>query len=161
MANIEPTDLFFTSFEPKLANRFICYVEGIPAFMIKSLKRPQVTNSAVIINHINVKSKYKGETTWSPVSMVLYDPIAPSGAQTIMEWVKLHQESVTGRDGFADFYKKDITVHGLAPNGAVIEEFILKGAWITDCDLGEYSKDTFDDIEISLSLEYDYPIFNY
>jgi len=161
MANIDAADLFFTSFEPKLTNRFVCYVEGIPSFMIKSINRPQVQNSSIVINHINVKSKYKGETTWQPVTMVLYDPIAPSGAQTVMEWVKLHQESVTGRDGFADFYKKDITVQGLAPNGSVIEEFILKGAFITDANFGEYSKDTFEDIEITLSLEYDYAIFNY
>ena len=26
-----------------------------------------------------------------------------------MEWIRLHKESVTGRDGYSDFYKKEIT----------------------------------------------------
>jgi hypothetical protein len=27
-----------------------------------------------------------------------------------MEWVRLHHESATGRDGYSDFYKKDLSL---------------------------------------------------
>lgn len=161
MANVEASDLFFTSFEPKLTNRFICYIDGIPSFKIKSIDRPKVQNSSVVINHVNVKTKFKGETTWQPINMVMYDPVSPSGAQAALEWFRLHHESTTGRDGFSDFYKKEVVIHALGPNGSVIEEWILKGAWITDVDLGSFDKDNFEDIEISLTLEYDYAILNY
>jgi peptide chain release factor 1 len=42
--------------------------------------------------------------------MTLFDPITPSGAQAVMEWVRLHHESVTGRDGYSDMYKKDLRI---------------------------------------------------
>ena len=44
-----------------------------------------------------------------------------------MEWVRLHHESVTGRDGYSDFYKKDITFNSLGPVGDKVEEWTLKG----------------------------------
>ena len=34
MAVINPNEIFFTAFEPKQANRFIMYVDGIPSYMI-------------------------------------------------------------------------------------------------------------------------------
>ena len=47
-----------------------------------------------------------------------------------MEWVRLHHESVTGRDGYSDFYKKDITFNSLGPVGDKVEEWTLKGTFI-------------------------------
>ena len=36
---LDPTEIMFTNFEPKMSNRFIMYIEGIPAYLIK--KRQQ------------------------------------------------------------------------------------------------------------------------
>jgi hypothetical protein len=47
-----------------------------------------------------------------------------------MEWVRLSHESVTGRDGYSDFYKKDIRFNALGPVGDVVEEWICKGAYV-------------------------------
>jgi hypothetical protein len=91
----------------------------------------------------------------------LYDPIVPSAAQATMEWVRLSHESVTGRDGYSDFYKKDITLHVLGPVGDKVEEWTLKGAFITATTFGEmdWANDAF--VEISLTLAYDYAILQY
>ena len=59
-------------------------------------------------------------------TMTLYDPITPSGAQAVMEWIRLHHESVTGRDGYSDFYKKDLTINVLGPVGDIVSEWIIK-----------------------------------
>ena len=47
-----------------------------------------------------------------------------------MEWVRLSHESVTGRDGYSDFYKKDITFNVLEIVGDKVEEWTLKGSYI-------------------------------
>ena len=39
---LDPTEIFFTAFEPKVANRFIMYVEGIPSYIIKAAGRPGI-----------------------------------------------------------------------------------------------------------------------
>ena len=46
-----------------------------------------------------------------------------------MEWVRLSHESVTGRDGYSDFYKKDVTFNLLGPVGDVVEEWVLKSVY--------------------------------
>ena len=97
---LDPTEIFYTAYEPKMANRFIMYIEGIPAYLIKAASRPSLDQGEVILDHINVERKLKGKTRWQDVTVTLYDPVVPSAAQAVMEWVRLHHESVTGRDGY-------------------------------------------------------------
>ena len=40
---IAPTEAMFTAFEPKTQNRFIMYIDGIPAYLIKKIDRPSIT----------------------------------------------------------------------------------------------------------------------
>ena len=78
--------------------------------------------ATVQLNHINVARYVKGKTLWNTIQMTLFDPITPSGAQAVMEWVRLHHESVTGRDGYSDFYKKDLTIDVLGPVGECVPD---------------------------------------
>ncbi|MDA8959207.1 hypothetical protein N9F64_00245 [bacterium] len=122
----------------------------------------KIEQAEVTLNHINVQRKVKGKSTWSDVTMKLYDPITPSGAQAVMEWVRLHHESVTGRDGYSDFYKKDVTVNVLGPVGDVVSEWILKGAFIKDATFDGYNWDTDAQAQsISLTLAIDYAVLNF
>ena len=96
---IDPSQIIFTQFEPKIKNRSIMYVEGIPAYLIRAAARPTITFEEIALDHINTKRYVKGKGEWEQLEITLYDPIVPSGAQAVMEWVRLHKESVTGRDG--------------------------------------------------------------
>jgi len=162
MAVLNSNEIFFTAFEPKQANRFILYVDGIPSFMIKSVSDIKITQGAVTLNHINVERKVKGKSKWEDVNLTLFDPITPSGAQAVMEWVRLHHESVTGRDGYSDFYKKDLTVNVLGPVGDIVSEWILKGAFIKDTSFKGFDWDTSDQAQtIDLTLSIDYAVLNF
>ena len=161
MAVLDPNEIFFTAFEPKQANRFILYMDGIPSFMIKALSAVTLNQGIVTLNHINVERKVKGKSTWQDVTMTLFDPITPSGAQAVMEWVRLHHESVTGRDGYSDFYKKDLTLNVLGPVGDIVSEWVLKGAIIQSTNFGEFNWDTVDTaIELSVAMSIDYAVLN-
>lgn len=162
MAVLDPNEIFFTAFEPKQANRFIMYMDGFPSFMVKGVSGVSLTQGTVELNHINVQRFVKGKSTWGPITFTLFDPITPSGAQAVMEWVRLHHESVTGRDGYSDFYKKDLTFNVLGPVGDVVSEWIIKGALITSATFGDYNYDTVDSaIEISMEVQPDYCILNF
>ena len=52
---LDPNDIFFTPFEPKTATRFVMEIDGIPAFLVKTMARPQITFEEVVLDHINVK----------------------------------------------------------------------------------------------------------
>jgi hypothetical protein len=138
------------------------YVDGIPSYMIKKIAPVSVDMGEITLNHINVYRKIKGKAKWADMSMTLFDPITPSGAQAVMEWVRLHHESVTGRDGYSDFYKKDLTVNVLGPVGDIVSEWIIKGAFIKTANFGEYNWDTeAAAINIEVTLGMDYCILNY
>jgi len=162
MAVLNPNEIFFTAFEPKQANRFIMYVDGIPSYLIKEVGELKVENGEVILNHINTYRKVKGKSKWGDLSMTLFDPITPSGAQAVMEWVRLHHESVTGRDGYSDFYKKDLTINVLGPVGDIVSEWIIKGAFIKDATFKGYNWDTENQAQdIAMTIGMDYCVLNF
>ena len=158
---IDATDIMFTPFEPKLKNRFIMRIDGIPAYMIKAINRPQIDFDEVVLEHMNVTRYVKGKGRWQTLDITLYDPIVPSASQAVMEWVRLSHESVTGRDGYSDFYKKDVTFNVLGPVGDVVEEWTLKGAYIQVANFGDMAFDSSDPAEITLTLRYDYAILQF
>jgi len=162
MAVLDPNEIFFTAFEPKQANRFIMYIDGIPSYEIKGVGAVTLTQGTVALNHINVQRFVKGKTTWGTIQFTLFDPITPSGAQAVMEWVRLHHESVTGRDGYSDFYKKDLTIDVLGPVGDIVSEWVIKGAFIKGGNFGEYNWDTENAaVNLSLTLGMDYCVLNF
>ena len=158
---LEPQDIMFTPFEPKLKNRFIMQIDGINAYLIKAMNRPTLEQETVELDHMNVTRYVKGKSKWQAIEITLYDPVVPSAAQQVLEWIRLHHESVTGRDGYSDFYKKDITFNLLDPVGAVVEEWELKGAYIQSANFGDLDFASSDPAEISLTLRYDYAILKF
>ena len=162
MAILNPNEIFYTAFEPRMTNRFILYMDGVPSFLVKGMSAISLSQTAVALNHINVQRYVKGKTIWNTITFTMYEAITPSGAQTVMEWVRLGHESVTGRDGYSDFYKKDLTFNVLGPVGDVVSEWIIKGAMITESTFGDYNWDTVDQsVEISMTVQPDYCILNY
>ena len=163
LPGIDQNELFDRAFdwEPKYTNRFITYISDIPTYIIKAAGRPSLTNGEVLLDHINVERKLKGKTRWQDLSITLYDPIVPSGAQSVMEWVRLHHESLTGRDGYSTQYKKDIRFNSLSPTGEIIEEWLLKGAFIADSNFGTMDWTTEESVQIELTLKYDYAVLEF
>jgi len=162
MAILNPNEIFFTAFEPKQPNRFIMYVDGFPSYIIKAISAVTFEQGEVVLNHINVYSKVKGKTKWSDLTMTLFDPITPSGAQATMEWLRLHHESVTGRDGYSDMYKKDLTINILGPVGDIVSEWVIKGAFIKGGNFGEYNWDTENAaVNLNLTIGMDYCVLNF
>jgi hypothetical protein len=138
------------------------YVDGFPSYMIKGINGLGFDQGEIKLNHINVYRKIKGKMLWNDVTLTLFDPITPSGAQATMEWVRLHHESVTGRDGYADFYKKDIVLDVLGPVGDIVSEWVLMGAFIKTADFGEYNWDTEAEAQnLTMTLGMDYCVLNF
>lgn len=162
MGVLSPNEIFYTAFEPKLPNRFVMYLDGVPTYLIKGVSAVTFDQGEIVLNHINIYRKIKGKTKWNDITMTMYDPVTPSGAQAVMEWERLHHESVTGRDGYSDFYKKDVTINVLGPVGDIVSEWIIKGAFIKTGNFGDYDYDTENQaINLKVTLGMDYCILNY
>jgi len=161
MPVLDPNEIMFTAFEPKVANRFIMYIDGIPSYLVKSATSPSFTDGVLKLDHINSYRKIRGKREWQNMTLNLYDPITPSGAQAVMEWARLGYESVTGRAGYSDFYKKDVTLNILGPVGDIVGEWIIKGAFVQASNFGQYNWSTEDAINVELVLAMDYCVLNF
>ena len=122
------TDMLPNKFEPKRNYRWVLAIEGIDAFLVSETQRPTITIGDKKIDFINSYRNIAGKLSFSDISVKLHDPIAPSGAQQVMEWIRTHYESVSGRAGYADFYKRDLQLKMLDPVGTVVELWDIKGA---------------------------------
>lgn len=158
---LDVTSMLPSKFEPKRKNRWVLMIEGVDAFIMKTTSRPTVSTDEVEIPFINSRRYVAGLTKFSTIPVTLHDPIAPSGAQQIMEWIRLHFESVSGRAGYADFYKRDIQLKLLDPVGTVIELWDIKGAFITEANFGELTYEDGGVSEISLTLRYDNAVLQF
>ena len=154
---LEANEIFWTAYEPKVAFRFQMLIDGIPAYVIHAANAPQISFDEVLVEHINLRRKLKGKVTWNDITITLYDPIVPSASQAVMEWIRLSHEASTGRDGYSDFYKKDLDFIPLGPVGDIVSKWIIKGAWIGESNFGEYDwGNTSEAAKITCTLKYDW-----
>jgi hypothetical protein len=154
-------DMLPNKFEPKRKFRWVFAIEGIDAFLMKSAARPNVTISEQEIQYMNSRRYLAGKLNYDAISVTLYDPIAPSGAQQVMEWVRTHTETVSGRSGYADFYKRDCQLKMLDPVGTVVELWDLKGCFLTSAQFGDLDYGTEDPTEIALTIRFDNCVLQY
>jgi hypothetical protein len=162
MPIISSNQILATAFEPVQSNRFLMLMDGIPAYLVKGVSAISLDQTPVELNHINVQRFVKGKTKWNTIDLTLFSAISPSGAQAVMEWIRLGHESVTGRNGYSDFYKKKLTLQILGPVGDIVSEWVLMGCFPTNVNFGDFSYD--DDgvaVNIKMTVRPDYAILNY
>jgi hypothetical protein len=72
-----------------------------------------------------------------------------------MEWIRTHYESVSGRAGYADFYKRDIQLKLLDPIGTVVELWDIKGAIITSANFNnlDYTGDELMTVDVTMKID--------
>lgn len=128
--------------EGKLQNRFILVIDGIDSFLIESATKPNLTYDEIIIPYINNIRFMAGRMVPQPMTVVIREAIAPSSVQKIQNWMRLCYEAETGRAGYTTMYYKDIILKGLDGIGAIIEKWILHGAWIQSVAHGELTYET-------------------
>jgi hypothetical protein len=148
-------------FQPKFKRSFVLAIEGIDAYIVKTSGQPSMTTEEVPIPWINSTRYVAGKTTFNTLAVTFHDPIAPSGAQQVMEWVRSCFDVVSGRAGYADFYKRDISLKILDPLGTVISLFDIKGAFCTEVNFGDLSYEDSGTNEISVTIRYDTCVLQY
>jgi len=151
-------------FEPLRKNRFILRFPsdlGIQEWWVANTARPSMKINSTEIPWMNTSQYVAGRYTWDPVTVTLRDPIGPSASQAVMEWVRLHAESVTGRMGYAVAYKRDLVLEMVDPVGTVVSEWILKSCQVTDVKFGDLSYKDDELAEITLTILPFYCLLSY
>lgn len=148
-------------FQPKTKQRWILQIEGIDAFLLKTAQQPSMTTDEYELPFINSRRYLATLTKFNEMNITLHDAIAPSGAQQVMEWIRLTFESVSGRAGYADFYKRDVQLKLIDPVGTVVSLWDIKGAWIKTANFGDLTYEDGTPTEIALTLRYDNAVLQF
>ena len=162
-APFEVNAMLADTFEPKRQNRFMFQFtdDALPAFIAKTASRPSYSTETITIDYLNQKRYLAGKAEWGTISLGLYDPIAPSAAQKVMEWVRLQHETISGRDGYAAFYKKNFSPISLDPVGAAIEKWEIKGAFCQEVTFGDFDMQSSEALTVELTIRPDECILKY
>ena len=131
-------------FEPKRNNRFYLQFPseiGIEVWQVSDVKRPSMEIKPIEIPYMNETNYVAGRFKWNTIDITLLDPIAPSTSTQVMEWVRLHAESLTGRMGYAIGYKKDLVLRAVDPAGVEVEQWLLEKCMITNVAFGDNKQD--------------------
>jgi hypothetical protein len=151
-------------YEPLRKNRFLLRFPsdlGIQEWWVASASRPTITQNETEIPFLNTSNWVVGRYLWEKLTVTLRDPIGPSASQAVMEWVRLHTESVTGRQGYAVAYKRDLILEMLDPTGTAVSQWILKSCMIASAAFGELSYDDDSLADITLQIRPQYCILSF
>lgn len=143
-------------YEPKRENRWVLRFPselGINEWWAVETKRPSIKQNIVPIPFINTKTYVVGQFEWDAMDIKFRDVIGPSTSQAIMEWVRLHSESVTGRQGYASGYQKDLELEMLDPTGVAVEKWKLEQVTVGNVDFGSLNYDSDALVTISMSIQ--------
>jgi len=127
--------------EPKKKHRFelIFPTElGIESYTVQTSGKPKIAIGNVEIPYMNTSTFVSGRYKWETIDIKFLDLIGPSSTQKVMEWVRLHAESTTGRMGYAVGYKKNLILNGLDPTGVPVETWQLLGCQIVNASFDDY-----------------------
>lgn len=146
-------------YEPLKNNRFLVRFPsdlGIQEWWVESVGRPSYQVNKTDIAFLNTKTSVAGQYIWNDISVKFRDPIGPSASQAIMEWVRLCSESVTGRQGYAVAYKRDLVIEMLDPTGVAVSQWICKNCWLTNVNGGalSYTDDSLSTWDCTVAIDY-------
>ena len=143
-------------YEPKRQNRFFAEFSnelGIEVWSVQKFTRPKMKINSVAIPYLNEQNYVAGKYTWDELTVDFLDPIGPSTSQILMEWVRLHAESLTGRMGYAAGYKKNIWLKSLDPTGIEVEKWFLEQCMVTGIDFGDNDHGSDELTNVSLTIQ--------
>ena len=151
-------------FEPLRKNRFIFSFPsdtGIQSWWVSTSSLPSINQNATEIQFMNTSTWVLGRYTWEDITVTFRQFIGPSTSQALMEWVRLESESVTGRQGYAAGYKRNITISMTDPTGVVVQKWVLINAFPTTVNFGDLAYDTDDISTAEMTIKYDFAILVY
>ena len=143
-------------YQPLTTNRF--YMEfptdlNIEGIWVTSAGAPEIDIHTIPIPFMNTEAYMSTNYKWNPITIEFLDVIAPSSSMKLMEWVRLHAESYTGRMGYDFGMKKDLYMTRVDGVGVPVQNWIYSGCSITKANFGGGQYGDGELIKVKLDLQ--------
>tara|TARA_B100001123_G_C15038585_1_gene918502 strand:- start:319 stop:867 length:549 start_codon:yes stop_codon:yes gene_type:complete len=157
--------------EPKRKFKFILTFGDIPAWVVKTAGRPNITITDGARHHfMSHEFKFPGRVQYNDIEISLVDPIDPDVASVMFKiiqdagyviptnWNQDNQGwkvSMSKMNSIAAT-KGDIAIKTIDAAGNDIEKFTLHNAWVKAVNYDDVGYDSEELMSISVTLAYDY-----
>ena len=160
-----------TTLEPKRSHRWLVYFSNanIPSYVAKKVDKPSFEINQSEHKYFGHTFKYPGQVTWNDVTVSLVDPINPDASDALMNVLKragYDSPDVRTNDALYTVSKADavaalgqtikIEQYGSGDPDTPVETWKLWNPWIKDVKFGELSYDDDGNVEIQLTIAYDW-----
>ena len=123
--------------------------------MVRNCTLPEISTPAVELPFGNSKAKVPGQVEFGDGSMTFMDAIKKDIEKQLVEWQSKVYDVKTGKMGWVDEFKKDITVTQYGPDGTCERVWTFEGAWPSQISYGEMSGESSDVKQIQVTMSYD------
>jgi hypothetical protein len=144
--------------EPKRKNRFTLEFPtelGIESYLVQTSAKPSLNINKTEIPYMNTSTFVAGRSVWQEMEITFIDVIGPSTTQKVIEWIRLHFESATGRMGYAVGYKKNLVLKALDPTGIEVEKWTLIGCQIVSANFDSFDYSADDLAMVTITIQPD------
>lgn len=153
--------------DPKRNYRFTVQLLAFPeaaTWYAKSVTKPKFAISETPHMYLNHTFYYPGKVTWETVNVTLVDPVEPDAVANTMAIIQnagYHpprdaSDLSTMSKARAVGALKGVVIKQIDSDGALLEEWTLRNAFITNVDLGELSYDNEDLTNVTMTFRYDW-----
>lgn len=125
------------------------------ALSIRDFTGPQMSIDPLSIQTGNGTVQYAGKPTVSNAPISFTDYIGMQTEQILLAWYSMAHNVKNDRIGFKEYYAQDGILYRWAPNGTRQISWLLKGCWINEYNLGQYSRTNTDLRQFSTTILYD------
>jgi hypothetical protein len=161
--------------EPKRKFKFILVLGDVPAWVVKTAGRPTISVSETKHSWLGYEFKFPGRVTYEPIDVTLVDPIDPDMSKRVLEIIQEAGYIIPDKwgDTSPEDYKqtlskrrfttgklRDIKIQSLDSNGRIVEEWVLRNAYLSKLvfDDLDYSQEEL--VNIKLTIGFDFAVLN-
>jgi hypothetical protein len=158
--------------EPKRRYKFILNIAGIPAYVVKTTDRPQVSVGEAQHEFLVHNFYFPGRVTWNEINVSLVDPIDPDVSKRLLDLVKnagyVNPSDFSGNPNDPGYLRKSIgkagfidqlgqvTIDTLNTAGETIETWRLNNVFVRSVTYNQMNYSDEGLIELGLQLRYDW-----
>jgi len=140
---------------------------GSVLWYAKTVTKPAFQIATTEHKYLNHTFFYPGSVTWQDVTLSLVDPVSPDMTMTVARILEQSGYAVPGNaidaESLATISKGQavgalgqVTIKQLDGLGAVVEEWTLKNAFITEAKFGDLEYGSDELVQLDLTLKYDW-----
>ena len=150
--------------EPKRAYRWLMFINNLPQWIIKRVKKPTFSISESTHTYINHNFYYPGKVEYEPITVTLVDPVTPDASSRMMQFLRETGYSFPDQAADTSTISKaaavtslgNVEIQQLGSNSEVIESITLENAWVKSVNFGDLDYESDDLVNIDLEMRYDF-----